>query len=333
MLGTALGNVYMPKITVVMPAYNAAPWLADSLRSVQEQTFTDFICQVIDDGSVDDTAAVFTRCVGDDPRFRLAQQQNAGECQARNAGMALVETPLTTVLDSDDIWHPTFLERMTAALTCKNVRLAWCRYAMFLEGSCQRKPQPWSNVHQTGNIWWDMLLDSVFCMGAWAARTVDVRKAGPFDPTLAVGGDRDFSLRLLVVCCASDPHAAVAIPEELLFYRQRSGSAVRNSDIALQTEWGMMSRHLEHPLVPTRIRRRGYSFLAFKMAVISALARRDWKTALKWYVKAVRLCPVNMNLYVLPLRKLAMSFCKKEELVWLRSFLARAKAAEPTLKN
>ena len=144
---------------------------------------------------------------------------------------------------------------------------------------------------------------------------------------------RDCALRLLVVCCASDLHAAVGIPEELLFYRQRAGSAVRNSDIALQTEWGMMSRHLEHPLVPTRIRRRGYSFLAFKMAVISALARRDWKTALKWYVKAVRLCPVNMNLYVLPLRKLAMRFCKKEELVWLRSFWVRAKAAEPTLKN
>lgn len=310
----------MPEISVIMPAYNAAPWLSHSLRSVQEQTFTNFICYVVDDGSTDDTSAVFARSVGNDPRFRLVRQKNAGECQARNAGIALVETPLLTVLDSDDIWHPTFLARMTAALANDHVHLAWCRYAMFMDGGSQRKPQPWANVHESGNVWWDMLLDSVFCMGAWAAKTADVRKAGPFDPTLAVGGDRDFSLRLLAVCCASDPCAAVGIEEELLFYRQRAGSAVRNADIALETEWNTMRQHLEHPQVPEHIRRRGYSFLAFKMAVIAAFARRDLKIALRWYVRAVRLCPTNMNLYALPLRKLAMTFAKKEDILWLRNF-------------
>ncbi|MTJ93306.1 MAG: glycosyltransferase family 2 protein [Desulfovibrio sp.] len=312
----------MPKITIVIPAYNAAPWLPHTLKSVQLQTHTDFICQVVDDGSTDNTAATFDSCVGNDPRFRLAQQQNAGECQARNAGIGMVETPLVTVLDSDDIWHPTFLARMTTALASDRVRLAWCRFAMFMDGTSQRKPQPWCNVHQTGNIWWDMLLDSVFCMGAWAAKTADVRSAGLFDPSLKVGGDRDFALRLLALCCANDPHAAVGIDEELLFYRQRAGSAVRNSDEALKTEWNTMCRHLEHPLVPAQIRRRGYSFLAFKMAVIAAFGGRDLKTAFHWYARAVRLCPTNMNLYLLPIRKLAMTFSRKEDLPWLHEFLA-----------
>lgn len=73
---------------------------------------------------------------------------------------------------------------------------------------------------------------------------------------------------------------------------------------------------------PAQIRRRGYSFLAFKMAVIAAFGGRDLKTAFHWYARAVRLCPTNMNLYLLPIRKLAMTFSRKEDLPWLHEFLA-----------
>lgn len=312
----------MPEITIVMPTYNAAPWLSCSLRSVQEQSFTDFLCLVVDDGSTDNTAEVFANCVANDPRFRFVPCAHAGVCATRNTGIALVETPFLTMLDSDDIWHPSFLKLMVNALRPAHVRLVWCLYAMFIDGSSQRKPQAWSNIHATGNIWWDMLLDAKFCMGAWVAKTADINSAGSFDTRLATAEDRDFLLRLLAMCCANDPHAAVGIDEELLFYRQRAGSAVRNSDEALKTEWNTMCRHLEHPLVPAQIRRRGYSFLAFKMAVIAAFGGRDLKTAFHWYARAVRLCPTNMNLYLLPIRKLAMTFSRKEDLPWLREFLA-----------
>jgi len=312
----------MPEITIIIPTYNVAPWLAHTLRSVGEQAFTDFLCLVVDDGSTDNTAEVFADSTADDPRFRFVPCSHAGVCATRNTGIALVETHLVTMLDSDDIWHPTFLKRMITALAQSSYRLAWCRYAMFMDGSSQRKPQPWCNIHQTGNIWWDMLLNAEFCMGAWVAKTEDVKAIGPFDTRLASAEDRDFLLRLLALCCANDPHAAACVDEELLFYRQRAGSAVRNADEALTKEWEIIRRHLEHPQVPTHIRRRGYSFLAFKMAVIAAFATRNLKAALQWYAKAVRLCPTNMNLYALPLRKLAMTYAKKEELPWLRQFLA-----------
>lgn len=320
----------MPEITIIIPTYNTAPWLAQTLQSVQEQTYTDFLCLVVDDGSTDNTAKFFANSTAGDPRFRFVPLPHAGVCATRNAGIALVETPLVTMLDSDDIWHPTFLERMVTALSHDSRRLAWCRYAMFVDGSSQCKPQPWVNVHQTGNIWWDMLLHAEFCMGAWVAKTVDVKAAGPFDTQLATAEDRDFLLRLLARCCADDPSAAVGVDDELLFYRQRAGSAVRNGDEALKKEWDTMRRHLEHPLVPARIRQRGYSFLAFKMAVIAAFATKDIKTALRWYFRAVRLCPANMNLYVLPLRKLVMSLGKKKDLPWLRQFLNRPLKAEKT---
>ncbi|RRD71718.1 MULTISPECIES: glycosyltransferase family 2 protein [unclassified Desulfovibrio] len=313
----------MPEVTVIIPAYNAAPWLADTLRSVQEQDFTNFSCIVVDDGSTDATAEIFARGVAHDSRFLLVRQAHAGVCAARNAGMELVQTPLVAMLDSDDIWHCSFLRRMVHALAKPGVRLACCRYALFHDKTCLRKPQAWINIHATGNIWWDMLLDSVFCMGAWVARTADTRMVGAFAPSLACAEDRDFLLRLLAYCAAGGDGSMICIPEELLFYRQRRESAVRTTTQPLETEWTLMSEHLEHPSVPPTVRRRGYSFLAFKMAVIAACAHHDLKAALRWYAKAVVLCPANMNLYLLPLRKLMLSLSPPQKLPWLCSFLSR----------
>lgn len=301
----------MAEITVIIPAYNAEKYIAHTLQSVLEQSFSDFTCIIVDDGSTDNTALMVTDTVGHDARFLLVQQNNAGECAARNAGIALVQTPLLTVLDSDDLWHPDFLQRMTRTLADDAISLAWCRYSMFFDHNGQRKTQPWDNVHKTGNPWWDMLLDNIFCMGAWAARSDVVRAVGPFDTTLTIAGDRDFSLRMLAMLCAEGHEGVKEIPEEMLYYRQRQGSAVRNATLALETEWRVMQQHINRAGVPPRIRKRAWSFLAFKMAVIAAFAAKDYRAALRWYAKAFCLDPLNLNLYWLPLRKAALSFGRK----------------------
>lgn len=315
----------MAKITVVIPAYNAEKYIAHTLQSVLNQSFSEFSCIIVDDGSTDNTAQIVTDTVGRDVRFLLVQQNNVGECAARNAGIARVQTPLLTVLDSDDLWHPDFLQKMITALADDTMSLAWCHFALFFDRNGQRKLQPWANVHKTGNPWWDMLLDSVFCMGAWAARTDVVRAAGPFDRTLSIAGDRDFLLRMLAMLCAEGHSAVKEIPEELLYYRQRQGSAVRNANAALETEWEIMRKHINHIGVPPRIRKRAWSFLAFKMAVIAAFAAKDYKAALRWYAKAFCLDPLNLNIYWLPLRKALLSLRKAEKI----AFVQRSNSLSP----
>ena len=308
----------MAKITVVIPAYNSAKYIAYTLQSVLNQSFFDFSCIIVDDGSTDNTAQVVTDTVGHDARFLLVQQNNAGECAARNAGIVLVQTPLLAVLDSDDLWHPDFLQKMTAALADDTIRLVWCHFAMFFDHNGQKKSQPWDNIHKTGNPWWDMLLDSVFCMGAWAARTDVVRAAGTFDTTLSIAGDRDFSLRMLAMVCAEGHSAVKEVPEDLLYYRQRQGSAVRNANVALETEWKIMQQHINHAGVPPRIQKRAWSFLAFKMAVIAAFAAKDYRAALRWYAKAFCLDPLNLNIYWLPIRKILLSLRKEEKIPFVQ---------------
>ncbi len=296
----------MCTVSIIIPAHNAAPWIAATLGSVLRQTWGDFECLLIDDGSTDATVDVVEQF--GDPRVRVVRGPRGGVSAARNVGLRLARGRHVTFLDSDDLWAPDFLASLLAPLEANPaLQLAYCRYVMFHDGSDVEKVAVWTNVQRTGNIWWDMLRDAQFCMGTWVARRELVVRAGFFDESLAMAEDRDFLLRLLALACAQNAGCAVSVPRTLLFYRQRKGSGVRNAVLALETEWNIIARHLEHPGVPADIRRRGYSFLAFKMAVIAALAQKDIRSALRWYGKAVALCPLHWNLYVLPLRKLGLA--------------------------
>lgn len=136
----------MAVITVIIPAYNVERYIRQTIQSVQNQSFSDFFCIIVDDGSTDATAKVIAETIENDDHFLLVRQENAGECAARNTGIALAQTPLLTVLDSDDLWHTEFLQKMTTALSDQAIDLAWCHFAMFFDHSRQRKMQPWDNV-------------------------------------------------------------------------------------------------------------------------------------------------------------------------------------------
>ncbi len=95
-----------PKVSVVVPIYNAAPHIAQTLRSVLSQSLSEWELIAVDDGSTDDSPAIVSRLFGDDPRIQLISQPNAGVALARNRGVALSTAPLIAFLDADDLWHP-----------------------------------------------------------------------------------------------------------------------------------------------------------------------------------------------------------------------------------
>ncbi len=276
------------------------------MRSVLSQSVTDFECIVVDDGSTDDTARVAQSFA--DPRIRLISQENRGECAARNRAMEEAKGRFIAFLDADDYWDSCFLEKLLAVFEANpEVDLAFCGWAMFMDGTGLHKRQPWTNVHATGNVWHDMLLDAVFCVGACMIKREALPFGMSFSPGILVGGDRDFFLRLLAYIYTDRQHLALGIPDRLLWYRQRSNSSVRQAEAALANEWHLMSVHLEHPGVPERVRKLGFSNLAFKMSVIAAFGCKNLRIAVSWYAKALRLAPLNLNLYWLPLRKLLFS--------------------------
>ena len=108
----------MPKVSVVVPAYNARKYLAECLESVCAQTFTDWELIVVDDGSTDDTAAIARPYCERDPRIRLHTQENGGVASARNRGLALADPQMEyfLFLDQDDFLHVDSLETLLGAL-------------------------------------------------------------------------------------------------------------------------------------------------------------------------------------------------------------------------
>ncbi len=98
-----------PRVSVVMPVHNAAPWLAATLQTVQAQSLQDWELIAVDDGSSDGSGAILAEAACDDRRIRFLSQANAGVSVSRNRGVVASRAPLVAFLDADDLWHPAKL--------------------------------------------------------------------------------------------------------------------------------------------------------------------------------------------------------------------------------
>ena len=101
----------MPKISVVIPAYNGANFLAESLSSLARQTFRDFEVVLVDDGSSDGTAEIADRFSGEMRMRVLVNSKNIGVAASLNRGIAETDSLLIARLDSDDLAHPDRLNQ------------------------------------------------------------------------------------------------------------------------------------------------------------------------------------------------------------------------------
>lgn len=103
----------MPTVSVIVPCYNAAQFLASTLASVECQSFTDWECILIDDCSTDNTADVLREFARKDSRFiPIFLDKNGGASAARNAGFAAARGIYITLLDADDAYVPDRLARL-----------------------------------------------------------------------------------------------------------------------------------------------------------------------------------------------------------------------------
>ncbi len=99
-----------PIVSIIIPSYNRAHLIGETLASVAAQTLTDYEVLVIDDGSKDNTEDVLRPWCEQDSRIRYVKQANGGVSAARNHGLRLAQGEFIAFLDSDDLWSPWKLE-------------------------------------------------------------------------------------------------------------------------------------------------------------------------------------------------------------------------------
>ena len=119
------------RVSVIMPAWNAAATIGRSIDSVLSQDHADLELVVVDDGSTDATAELVARRAATDARVRLLRQANAGVAAARNAGMAAASGRYLAFLDSDDWWYPGKLRRQLACMRDTGAAVSYSAYERF----------------------------------------------------------------------------------------------------------------------------------------------------------------------------------------------------------
>lgn len=107
----------MATVSIVIPSYNHARFLPDCLGSIQRQTFEDWQLVLIDDGSKDDSVEIARQYAREDPRISVhVNEQNLGTYGTEQRGLDLSESPYVAIMNSDDLWAPTKLERQLKTL-------------------------------------------------------------------------------------------------------------------------------------------------------------------------------------------------------------------------
>lgn len=203
----------MPEISVIIPSYNCADFLSESVNSVFTQSFADLEIIVVDDGSTDNTSEVMSQYESD-PRIRFIQQQNRGLPAARNAGVAESRGEYIAALDADDALEPTALEEMLAAT--RNAHASWCIIDIlkFWENytEIQRTQLPADGL-KFGILREDFIRRAMFLNKS------ALERVGLWDPEMKMREDWDLNIRLIR---AGEKH--VYLPRPLYRYRKRPGS-------------------------------------------------------------------------------------------------------------
>lgn len=123
-----MNNASKIKVSIIVPIYNAGKYLQPALESVQSQTFTDFECICVNDGSRDNSADVVSEFIQNDSRFILINQENGGVARARNTGLDAARGEYITFLDQDDLIAPDALEIYFDMATEYNADIVRARY-------------------------------------------------------------------------------------------------------------------------------------------------------------------------------------------------------------
>jgi len=136
----------MPKISVIIPAYNAEDCLLKSAKSVLCQTSADLELIIVDDGSTDATAEICASLAERDGRGRVISQINSGVSAARNAGMAAAKGEYIAFVDADDVLEQGAYRKMRQAMESTGADCAMCgHWRTYPDGHREEDPPPFES--------------------------------------------------------------------------------------------------------------------------------------------------------------------------------------------
>lgn len=217
------------KVSIVVPCYNQASYLMDALESIQRQTYSNWECIIVNDGSEDETNLVAEKYVKKDARFRYVYQDNKGLPGARNTGLLLATGEFVFSLDSDDMIEPSYIEEILSIFAMHpTAKIVYTQLRFFgaWEGVWDGPAYTYDDF-----IWYNVLPPCA------VYRRTDFLRVGGYNEWMKKGlEDWDFWLKLLT------PIDLVwRIDKPLYLYRKRSTNEISLLEIAQKNKREVMS--------------------------------------------------------------------------------------------
>jgi glycosyltransferase involved in cell wall biosynthesis len=240
------------KVSVIIPAYNCAKFIEETLASVLNQTQAPFEILVINDGSTDNTAEVVSKY----PQIRLINKPNQGPSAARNTGIQESKGNWIAFLDSDDLWHTEKLEKI-AKHSSNNPDTDMISSAFYVGNSKQWQKITPRRLYNSNDSFFEQLYRRSFIATSSVVIKKDfLTKSGGFDSELLVAEDLDLYLRIALMNAKF-----YYINEHLLYYRSHPHSITTNP----------LNAHQDIEKVFYKFRRQaGYELFVKRMLIWSA---------------------------------------------------------------
>lgn len=199
-----------PSVSVLMPVYNAAPFLAGAITSILEQTFSDFELIIVNDGSTDDSADIVASF--NDPRIRNISQSNQGISAALNKGLAVARGEFIARQDADDLALPQRLEKQVAYLRAHADVGLLGTWATIIDEDDVPVDTLEHPIDDDG-IRFALLFDTPFVHASAMFRKSVISEVGGYDPDTTIFEDFNLWSRMIQRTLGAN------IPEHLMKYR------------------------------------------------------------------------------------------------------------------
>lgn len=224
-------------VAIIVPTYNVEQYLEECLQSIKDQSFTDWHCYIVNDGSTDFSPVIATAFAEKDSRFIVLHKENGGVSSARNLGLQQVfkgNYEFIAFLDSDDVFPLNYLEAMVTALKQENADMAICPIVMYDKNGPINSGNSDSAIYQV--LDGDLIADMYFLSGKGQVKTDYNRGLGNkifrlscvqgkyFREHMKGAEDQDWMIDNLL-----QVQRAVCTPETKYLYRQRNSSLAHSA--------------------------------------------------------------------------------------------------------
>lgn len=264
----------MPKVSVVIPAYNAMKYLPKTLESVLQQTFTDFEVLIVNDGSSDQIVEWVDGIT--DLRVKLISQRNQGVSTARNIGIDHSQGEYVAFLDADDLWEPTKLEKQVHYLADRSEVGLVYTWTTLIDTLGEPTGRVFASLVE-GLVWKQLIENDMISTGSSTMiRRSCFDEVGVFDPSLAFAEDWDMWLRIAA------RYSFGVVKEPLTFYRQHPNNATKNRQKMMQSLRIVIEKTFQSvPLDLLHLRNRAYANFLLGLAWL-AIDIGDYKQAIHY---------------------------------------------------